>query len=184
MSLGSSSKPDDSVQVDLVVANCDTYNTWIQFISPRPVLSPPVQCCSASFMEGCRWLNYFYACPCWIYVNSSENPWKRLGLFAGFPLLFASWNFSFASSLDMVCSLLISCYLYVSTQLNYVVLVKHPKWFSFPSITYCFLFRPGLYPKPMPVWLVIFWTSVGVGLVIFLIMWSWKSLGRKRRWFR
>jgi hypothetical protein len=45
-----------------------------------------------------------------------------------------------------------------------------------------FWFLPGLYPKPMPAWLVIFWTSVGVSLVIFLIMWSWKSLGRKRRW--
>ncbi|KAB5538128.1 hypothetical protein DKX38_015661 [Salix brachista] len=45
----------------------------------------------------------------------------------------------------------------------------------------CIKFGHGLYPKPMPVWLVIFWTSVGVSLVIFLILWSWRSLGRKIR---
>ncbi|KAF9677390.1 hypothetical protein SADUNF_Sadunf08G0102600 [Salix dunnii] len=45
----------------------------------------------------------------------------------------------------------------------------------------CIKFGHGLYPKPMPMWLVILWTSVGIGLVIFLIVWSWKSLGRKRR---
>ncbi|KAG8639170.1 CDP-diacylglycerol--serine O-phosphatidyltransferase 1 isoform X2 [Manihot esculenta] len=48
----------------------------------------------------------------------------------------------------------------------------------------CIKFGHGLYPKPMPVWLVIFWSSVGVALVIFLIFWSWqlhRSLGRKRQ---
>lgn len=42
----------------------------------------------------------------------------------------------------------------------------------------------GLYPKSMPLWLVILWSSVGVGIVTFLVLWSWqlhRSLERKRR---
>lgn len=38
----------------------------------------------------------------------------------------------------------------------------------------------------MPLWMVTFWMSAGVALVLFLIVWSWqlhRSLGRKRRWF-
>ena len=147
--MGSSSEPCNSVQVDLVVANCHTYNTWIQFISPRPVLSPSLflsQCCSSGYMESCQWLNYLYAYPCWNYVNLPESLWKRLALFVGFPLLFASWNFSFASSLDMVWSLFVSCY--ASTWLKYSALVKHPKWLSFPvEMTSCFDFRQVFIPN-------------------------------------
>lgn len=46
-----------------------------------------------------------------------------------------------------------------------------------------FVFLTGLYPNPMPLWLVIFWLCVGFCLVAFLIIWSYKSLQRKRRWF-
>ncbi|KAE8736362.1 CDP-diacylglycerol--serine O-phosphatidyltransferase 1 [Hibiscus syriacus] len=45
-------------------------------------------------------------------------------------------------------------------------------------------FGHGLYPKAMPKWLVIFWVSVGVALVSFILIWSWKMLrcyGKKRR---
>ncbi|KAJ0038679.1 hypothetical protein Pint_22167 [Pistacia integerrima] len=45
----------------------------------------------------------------------------------------------------------------------------------------CIKFGHGLYPKSMPLWLVMFWTSVGVVLGTFLILWSYKSLCRKRR---
>ncbi|KEH44151.1 CDP-diacylglycerol--serine O-phosphatidyltransferase 1 isoform X1 [Medicago truncatula] len=48
----------------------------------------------------------------------------------------------------------------------------------------CIKFGHGLYPKSMPLWLVILWSSVGVGIVTFLVLWSWqlhRSLERKRR---
>ncbi|KAF3943903.1 hypothetical protein CMV_029572 [Castanea mollissima] len=48
----------------------------------------------------------------------------------------------------------------------------------------CIKFGHGLYPKPMPFWLVMFWSSVGGAILLFLIFWSWQlhqSLGRKRR---
>lgn len=48
----------------------------------------------------------------------------------------------------------------------------------------CIKFGHGLYPSPMPVWLVVFWTSVGVGLMIFLLLWSWhlhRSSKKKRQ---
>ncbi|KAK8986652.1 hypothetical protein V6N11_010205 [Hibiscus sabdariffa] len=48
----------------------------------------------------------------------------------------------------------------------------------------CFKFGHGLYPKPMPKWLVIFWSSMGLALILFLVIWSWKlqrSYGKKRR---
>ncbi|TQD77799.1 hypothetical protein C1H46_036703 [Malus baccata] len=48
----------------------------------------------------------------------------------------------------------------------------------------CIKFGHGLYPKPMPYWLVTLWASTGAALVIFLIIWSWQlhqSLRRKRQ---
>ncbi|XP_023541085.1 CDP-diacylglycerol--serine O-phosphatidyltransferase 1-like isoform X2 [Cucurbita pepo subsp. pepo] len=36
----------------------------------------------------------------------------------------------------------------------------------------CVKFGHGLYPKPMPSWLVHFWISVGVSLVLFLLLWT------------
>ncbi|KAL5718340.1 L-serine-phosphatidylethanolamine phosphatidyltransferase [Ranunculus cassubicifolius] len=48
----------------------------------------------------------------------------------------------------------------------------------------CIKFGYGLFPKSMPVWLVIFWSSVGFTLIIFLIIWSWqlhRTLGRKKK---
>ncbi|KAE8707253.1 CDP-diacylglycerol--serine O-phosphatidyltransferase 1 [Hibiscus syriacus] len=45
-------------------------------------------------------------------------------------------------------------------------------------------FGHGLYPKAMPKWLVIFWLSIGVALVSFILIWSWKlqrSYGKKGR---
>ncbi|XP_022945644.1 CDP-diacylglycerol--serine O-phosphatidyltransferase 1-like isoform X5 [Cucurbita moschata] len=36
----------------------------------------------------------------------------------------------------------------------------------------CVKFGHGLYPKPMPSWLVHFWVSVGVSLVLFLLLWT------------
>ncbi|RAL40221.1 unnamed protein product [Cuscuta campestris] len=45
----------------------------------------------------------------------------------------------------------------------------------------CIKFGHGLFPEPMPKWLVVFWTSVGVGLVTFLVVWSWQLMTRKRR---
>ncbi|KMT19495.1 hypothetical protein BVRB_1g011180 isoform C [Beta vulgaris subsp. vulgaris] len=38
----------------------------------------------------------------------------------------------------------------------------------------CIKFGNGLYPYSMPTWLVIFWTGFWVGLVIFLLIWTWK----------
>jgi hypothetical protein len=41
----------------------------------------------------------------------------------------------------------------------------------------------GLFPIPMPSWLVMFWSSVGVMLVILLLVWSWhshQSMAKKR----
>nr|GMD09354.1 Retrovirus-related Pol polyprotein from transposon TNT 1-94 [Ipomoea batatas] len=37
----------------------------------------------------------------------------------------------------------------------------------------------GLFHEPMPKWLVILWTSIGVGHVIFLLAWSWQLIRRK-----
>ncbi|GAB4840347.1 heat shock protein Pss1, variant 3 [Ancistrocladus abbreviatus] len=47
----------------------------------------------------------------------------------------------------------------------------------------CIKFGHGLYPKPMPRWLVFFWISIGVGLSIFLLAWSWQlhRTSRKKR---
>ncbi|KAA3456114.1 CDP-diacylglycerol--serine O-phosphatidyltransferase 1-like isoform X2 [Gossypium australe] len=48
----------------------------------------------------------------------------------------------------------------------------------------CIKFGHGLYPKPMPRWLVVFWLSMGSTLVLFLMIWSWKlqrSYSKKRR---
>lgn len=42
----------------------------------------------------------------------------------------------------------------------------------------------GLFPNPMPRGLIIFWTAVGITLLIFLITWSWqlhRTLGKKRQ---
>ncbi|KAK9115061.1 hypothetical protein Syun_021858 [Stephania yunnanensis] len=47
----------------------------------------------------------------------------------------------------------------------------------------CIKFGHGLFPNSMPLWLVIFWASIGVALLIFIIIWSWQShraLKRKR----
>ena len=45
----------------------------------------------------------------------------------------------------------------------------------------------GLYPKPMPSWLVHFWISVGVSLVLFLLLWTSQLhllVSRKKwKWF-
>ncbi|CAK9151288.1 unnamed protein product [Ilex paraguariensis] len=46
----------------------------------------------------------------------------------------------------------------------------------------CIKFGHGLFPNPMPTWLVIFWTSVGISLVVFLVVWPCqfhRSLGKK-----
>ncbi|KAK4763468.1 hypothetical protein SAY87_012906 [Trapa incisa] len=48
----------------------------------------------------------------------------------------------------------------------------------------CIKFGHGLYPKPMPMWLVSFWSAVGVGLLVSLATWSWYlhfRMHRKRR---
>lgn len=48
----------------------------------------------------------------------------------------------------------------------------------------CIKFGHGLYPKSMPIWLVVFWTSTAVALMIFLIIWSWQlhqTSARKRQ---
>nr|XP_018679366.1 PREDICTED: CDP-diacylglycerol--serine O-phosphatidyltransferase 1 isoform X2 [Musa acuminata subsp. malaccensis] len=38
----------------------------------------------------------------------------------------------------------------------------------------CVKFGHGLFPNPMPAWLITFWTTVGTALVIFLLAWSWQ----------
>ncbi|XP_028080563.1 CDP-diacylglycerol--serine O-phosphatidyltransferase 1 [Camellia sinensis] len=38
----------------------------------------------------------------------------------------------------------------------------------------CIKFGHGLFPNPMPKWLVIFWTSIGLALVISLAVWTWQ----------
>ncbi|KAL7611225.1 hypothetical protein Lser_V15G11727 [Lactuca serriola] len=48
----------------------------------------------------------------------------------------------------------------------------------------CIKFGHGLFPTPMPRWLVILWSSVGVGLLAFLMMWTWRfhpSLSKKQK---
>ncbi|XP_047972994.1 CDP-diacylglycerol--serine O-phosphatidyltransferase 1-like isoform X1 [Salvia hispanica] len=48
----------------------------------------------------------------------------------------------------------------------------------------CIKFGHGLFPLAMPTWLVIFWSLVGLGLLIFLAVWSWhlhQSMKRKRQ---
>nr|CAD1842755.1 unnamed protein product [Ananas comosus var. bracteatus] len=47
----------------------------------------------------------------------------------------------------------------------------------------CIKFGHGLFPNPMPKWLVMLWTSVGSVLSIFLLVWTWqnhRSMVRKR----
>ncbi|XP_020105465.1 CDP-diacylglycerol--serine O-phosphatidyltransferase 2-like [Ananas comosus] len=47
----------------------------------------------------------------------------------------------------------------------------------------CIKFGHGLYPNPMPTWLICFWGSVGVTLVLFLLVWCWRNhrqMARKR----
>ncbi|CAL9114144.1 unnamed protein product [Musa textilis] len=38
----------------------------------------------------------------------------------------------------------------------------------------CVKFGHGLFPNPMPAWLITLWTTVGTALVIFLLAWSWQ----------
>ncbi|XP_073134037.1 CDP-diacylglycerol--serine O-phosphatidyltransferase 1-like isoform X3 [Henckelia pumila] len=47
----------------------------------------------------------------------------------------------------------------------------------------CIKFGHRQFPNPMPKWLVLFWTSIGVGLVVSLGVWSWKmhQLMRRKR---
>ncbi|XP_038892335.1 CDP-diacylglycerol--serine O-phosphatidyltransferase 1-like isoform X1 [Benincasa hispida] len=48
----------------------------------------------------------------------------------------------------------------------------------------CVKFGHGLYPKPMPSWLVQFWITVGVSLVLFLLIWTWQlhQLVARKKW--
>ncbi|XP_031114265.1 CDP-diacylglycerol--serine O-phosphatidyltransferase 1-like [Ipomoea triloba] len=45
----------------------------------------------------------------------------------------------------------------------------------------CIKFGHGLFHEHMPKWLVILWTSIGVGHVIFLSAWSWQLIRRKQQ---
>ncbi|XP_035817154.1 uncharacterized protein [Zea mays] len=45
----------------------------------------------------------------------------------------------------------------------------------------CMKFGHGLFHDPMPTWLIIFWSLVGIALVVFLLSWSWRSHRRFRR---
>ncbi|CAL4894765.1 unnamed protein product [Urochloa decumbens] len=45
----------------------------------------------------------------------------------------------------------------------------------------CMKFGHGLFHDPMPTWLIIFWSSVGIALVIFLLAWSWRNHQKFRR---
>ncbi|KAL6505780.1 heat shock protein Pss1 [Orobanche hederae] len=48
----------------------------------------------------------------------------------------------------------------------------------------CIKFGHGLFPNAMPRWLVVLWTCVGTGIVMFLGAWSWqlhRLLKRKRQ---
>ncbi|XP_073007063.1 CDP-diacylglycerol--serine O-phosphatidyltransferase 2-like isoform X2 [Typha latifolia] len=38
----------------------------------------------------------------------------------------------------------------------------------------CIKFGHGLFPDPMPTWLMIFWESVGMVIILFLLVWSWR----------
>ncbi|CAL9038679.1 unnamed protein product [Musa banksii] len=38
----------------------------------------------------------------------------------------------------------------------------------------CVKFGHGLFPNPMPPWLITFWTAVGIAIVIFLLAWSFQ----------
>ncbi|KAL6626606.1 hypothetical protein ACP70R_030332 [Stipagrostis hirtigluma subsp. patula] len=47
----------------------------------------------------------------------------------------------------------------------------------------CIKFGHGLFPKSMPSWLITFWTSVALLLMLFLLVWTWKiyrTMIRKR----
>ncbi|KAG9139240.1 hypothetical protein Leryth_011257 [Lithospermum erythrorhizon] len=58
-------------------------------------------------------------------------------------------------------------------------------WLSFAiciiELLICIKFGHGLYPDPMPHWLVMFWTTAGISLVVFLISWSWKLHSTMKR---
>ncbi|KQK04991.1 hypothetical protein BRADI_2g17230v3 [Brachypodium distachyon] len=45
----------------------------------------------------------------------------------------------------------------------------------------CMKFGHGLFHDQMPTWLVIFWSSAGIALVIFLLAWSWRNHQKFRR---
>ncbi|XP_016572744.2 CDP-diacylglycerol--serine O-phosphatidyltransferase 1 isoform X3 [Capsicum annuum] len=45
----------------------------------------------------------------------------------------------------------------------------------------CVKFGHGLFPDPMPKWLVIFWTCIGFGLVLILAAWSWQLHSTMRK---
>ncbi|KAL6620659.1 hypothetical protein ACP70R_035798 [Stipagrostis hirtigluma subsp. patula] len=45
----------------------------------------------------------------------------------------------------------------------------------------CMKFGHGLFNDPMPTWLIIFWSSVGIALLIFLLAWSWRNHQKFRR---
>ncbi|MQM08997.1 hypothetical protein Taro_041856 [Colocasia esculenta] len=39
----------------------------------------------------------------------------------------------------------------------------------------CIKFGQGLFPNPMPRWLISFWASVGASLLVFLFTWTWHN---------
>ena len=101
-----------------MVANSNSDNSRVQFISSRPVrslslsfsLSPPDNhespFCVLSKQNLNIHLDFFFPCVLIFFnynVNIAENQRRRSVHFVGFLLLFALLNFSFALSLDMVC---------------------------------------------------------------------------------
>lgn len=149
------------------MAHRNTNDSWIQFLLARQVtphsLNLLIWCMHALSLD----FSHFFA-------RLLENLQKRWGHFVGFPLLSALWSFSFVSNSDTVRYSMTILLHYLFTILIKLIRTHH------------ILCKPfsGLFPHHMPKWLVIFWTPIGLGLVIFLGAWSWQlhtSMRRKRQ---
>lgn len=115
-------------------------------------------------------VSYFILCN---HCEFSRKPVKKVGAFCWLSLaiciveLLICFKFGYGKCKCKICHLCIIHSYRLFTEINFVP-----------------VFSSGLYPKPMPSWLVMFWSSVGLVLVTCLLVWSWhlhRTLGQKKR---
>lgn len=173
-----------------MVVNRHTDDAWVQRLPSRQVLSPSLLSVSLfrnheSLLRKTQHIKIWWK----ILVTFlySRKPVKKIGAFCWLSLaicvveLLICVKFGHGLVLDLFLFLLWTMGdqtfdLNVNSMLIDEILIHFLLLLSFFSL--------GLYPKPMPSWLVQFWISVGVSLVLFLLIWSWQlhQLVARKKW--